>query len=257
MVLSTNIAETSITIPNCKYVIDTGKEKRVLYNPDSNISEMKEVWISHASAEQRKGRAGRVRSGVVYRLFTRAKFAAMERFTPPEMLRSPLDALCLQTLRMNLGSPAHVLAACVTPPEPSSVVRALDTLLEIQAVRRGRKGALELTPLGNHLADLPLDCRLGKMLIFGCLLRCVESVATIAAFLSQRSVFRAPLEKRDEMMARKRSFAYRWSDHLTLLRLYAAWSEAKRKREFCYENFINYESMLTVKSVGAWGAADA
>lgn len=95
------------------------------------------------------------------------------------------------------------------------------------------------------------------MLIFGCLLRCVESVATIAAFLSQRSVFRAPLEKRDEMMARKRSFAYRWSDHLTLLRLYAAWSEAKRKREFCYENFINYESMLTVKSVGAWGAADA
>ncbi|KAK8830723.1 hypothetical protein WA577_004450, partial [Blastocystis sp. JDR] len=116
VVLSTNIAETSITIPNCKYVIDTGKEKRVLYNPDSNISEMKEVWISHASAEQRKGRAGRVRSGVVYRLFTRAKFAAMERFTPPEMLRSPLDALCLQTLRMNLGSPAHVLAACVTPP---------------------------------------------------------------------------------------------------------------------------------------------
>ena len=131
--LSTNIAETSITIPNCKYVIDTGKEKRVLYNPDSNISEMKEVWISHASAEQRKGRAGRVRSGVVYRLFTRAKFAAMERFPPPEMLRSPLDALCLQTLRMNLGSPAHVLAACVTPPEPSSVARALDTLLEIQA----------------------------------------------------------------------------------------------------------------------------
>ena len=249
MVLSTNIAETSVTIPNCKFVIDMGKEKRVVYNPDSNISEMREVWISRASAEQRKGRAGRVRSGMVYRLFTRSKFAAMEDYTPPEMLRSPLDALCLQTLRMRLGAPSKVLAACVTPPEASSVERALLTLTEIQAVREV-KGALELTPLGNHLADLPVDCRIGKMLVFGCLLRCVDAVATIAAFLSQRSVFRAPLEKREEMMTRKRSFAYRWSDHLTLLRVYQGWCDAKRRRDFCRENFINYESMLTVHSVG-------
>ena len=172
-----------------------------------------------------------------------------EDYTPPEMLRSPLDALCLQTLRMRLGAPSKVLAACVTPPEASSVERALLTLTEIQAVREV-KGALELTPLGNHLADLPVDCRIGKMLVFGCLLRCVDAIATIAAFLSQRSVFRAPLEKREEMMTRKRSFAYRWSDHLTLLRVYQGWCDAKRRRDFCRENFINYESMLTVHSVG-------
>ena len=117
-----------------------------------------------------------------------------------------------------------------------------------------RTPAVALTPLGNHLADLPLDCRLGKMLIFGCLLRCVDAVATIAAFLSQRSVFRAPMEKRDEMMARKRRFVHRFSDHITLLRVFEEWRGAKNKREFCRQNFINFESMQTVALVGR-GAA--
>ena len=250
VVLSTNIAETSITIPDCTVVIDTGREKRVLFNSDSNITEMKEVWISRASAEQRRGRAGRVRNGTVYRLFTRAKFAAFEPYTPPEMVRSPLDALCLQTLRMGLGNPLTVLTACITPPSVESVQRALQTLQEIQAVQirsnNSGKKVYELTSLGNHIADLPLDCRMAKILIYGCLLRCVDAVATIASFLSQRTVFRAPLELRDEMTSRKRSFAHRLSDHLTLLRVYDAWKGSKNKREFCRTNFINYESMLTV-----------
>lgn len=248
IVLATNIAETSITIPNCKYVIDTGKEKRVCYNADSHISEMKEVWVSKASAEQRKGRAGRVQDGIVYRLYTRSKFARLEDYTPPEMLRSPLDGICLQVLRMNLGNPDRVLLSCITPPSTTTIQSALDTLEEIQAIHK-KDDKIELSPLGYHLADLPLDCRLGKILIFACLLRCVESVVTITAFLSQRSVFRAPLEKRDEMMTRKRMFSYRLSDHLTLLRLFKDYSIAKNKRQFCYENFVNYESMLTITSV--------
>ena len=247
VVLSTNIAETSITIPDCTVVIDTGREKRVLFNSDSNITEMKEVWISRASAEQRRGR---VRNGTVYRLYTRAKFASFECYTPPEMVRSPLDALCLPTLRMRLGNPLRVLTACITPPSTESIQRALQTLQEIQAVqvRHDNRGndVYELTSLGNHIADLPLDCRMAKMLIYGCLLRCVDAVATIAAFLSQRTVFRAPLELRDEMTSRKRLFAHRLSDHLTLLRVYDAWKGSKNKREFCRSNFINYESMLTV-----------
>lgn len=246
--MATNIAETSITIPNCKYVIDTGKEKRVCYNSESHISEMKEVWISRASAEQRKGRAGRVQNGLVYRLYTRKKFAKLEDYTPPEMLRSPLDGICLQVLRMKLGNPDKVLPLCITPPSPANVQSALDILQEIQAIRYNQD-TIELTSLGYHLADLPVDCRLGKILLFSCLLHCVESVVTITAFLSQRSVFRAPLEKRDEMMARKRLFSYRLSDHLTLLRLYKDYRNAPNKRQFCYENFVNYESMMTIHSV--------
>lgn len=246
--LSTNIAETSITIPNCKYVIDTGKEKRVIYNTESHISEMKEVWISKASAEQRKGRAGRVQEGLVYRLYTRKKYNKMEDHTPPEMLRSPLDGVCLQVLRMKLGNPDRVLSQCITPPSTSNIQSALETLREIQAIQTHQE-TVELTSLGYHLADLPLDCRLSKMLLYACLLHCVENVATITAFLSQRSVFRAPLEKRDEMMARKRLFSHRHSDHLTLLRLYRDYCAASNKRQFCYENFINYESMLTIHTV--------
>ena len=170
VVLSTNIAETSLTIPDCTVVIDTGREKRVVFNPDSNITEMKEVWVSFASAEQRKGRAGRVQKGTVYRLYTRDKCKAFEAFTPPEMQRSALDALCLQTLRMGLGNPQEVLAACISPPAAESVERALQTLQEIQAVRveavnsRGKpiSPLFKLTPLGNHIADLPLDCRMAK-----------------------------------------------------------------------------------------------
>ena len=247
--LATNIAETSLTIPHCKYVIDVGKEKRVCYNSASHISEMKEVWISKASAEQRKGRAGRVQDGIVYRLYTRTKYHQFESYTPPEMLRSPLDGICLQVLRMNLGHPVQVLSSCITPPLEKNVQSALDTLQEIQAIHYHHQ-SVQLTSLGNHLADLPVDCRLGKILLYACLLHCVESVVTITAFLSQRSVFRAPFEKRDEMMQHKRLFSYRWSDHLSLLRLYNDFCNAKNRREFCYEHFINYESMLTVESVG-------
>ena len=210
---------------------------------------MKEVWVSKASAEQRKGRAGRVQNGIVYRLYTREIFARMEDYTPPEMLRSPLDGLCLQVLRMQIGNPDQVLLECITPPEKANIQHALSILHEIDAIHTSSNNHIQLTSLGNHLADLPVDCRLGKMLIIACLLHCVESVVTIASFLSQRSVFRAPLEKRDEMMSHKRLFSYRFSDHLSLVRLYKDFSTAPNKREFCREHFINYESMLTVTSV--------
>lgn len=246
--LATNIAETSITLPNCSIVIDTGREKRVLFNPATNISEMKEVWVSWAAAEQRKGRAGRVCAGTVFRLFTRSRLQAMDRFTPPEMLTSPLEALCLQVLSMRLGAPGAVLAACITPPAEGGVRRALETLREIQAIE-WKEGGDELLPLGRHLAMLPMDCRLGKLVIFGCLLHCVEAAVVIAAFLSQRTVFRAPVDKREEMMAKKQQFAHRESDHITLLRVYAAWKKAQDKRDFCHSNFINFESMMTVESV--------
>ena len=95
---------------------------------------MKEVWISKASAEQRKGRAGRVQDGIVYRLYTRTKYHQFESYTPPEMLRSPLDGICLQVLRMNLGHPVQVLSSCITPPLEKNVQSALDTLQEIQAI---------------------------------------------------------------------------------------------------------------------------
>merc|ERR1711965_1164822 len=134
------------------------------------------------------------------------------------MLRVPLHELCLQIKLLDLGAIEPFLARALEPPAPHAVREAVQTLSELQAL----EGTEEvLTPLGHHLATLPVDVRIGKMLIFGCMLRCLHPVLVIAAALSLRNPFLEPLDKRDDARAARRRFAADTrSDHLALLRVY-------------------------------------
>ena len=150
-------------------------------------------------------------------MYPRATAEAMAPFQPPEMLRVPLHELCLQIKLLNLGEIEGFLAKALEPPAPDRVREGVATLAELQALDK----AEILTPLGHHLATLPVDVRIGKMLLFGVMLRCLHPVLVIAAGLSLRSPFLEPFDKREPAKLARRAFAGNTrSDHLALLRAY-------------------------------------
>eukprot|EP00003_Mantamonas_plastica_P033030 TRINITY_DN9268_c0_g1_i1.p1 TRINITY_DN9268_c0_g1~~TRINITY_DN9268_c0_g1_i1.p1 ORF type:complete len:266 (-),score=105.39 TRINITY_DN9268_c0_g1_i1:325-1122(-) len=165
----------------------------------------------------------------------------------PEIMRVPLEQLCLQILSMDLGSPKEFLGKALQPPEKSSIQAAMDTLSGIQAVNNDGL----ITPLGSHLAQLPVDVRCGKMILYGVMFGCVEPICVIAAQLSVKSPFLAPLEKRKEANKAKLEFtdADERSDHLTFYRAYRAWLDAERDGsgyQFCRDSFLSRNTMLTI-----------
>jgi ATP-dependent RNA helicase DHX57 len=180
------------------------------------MSVLADAWVSRAAAKQRRGRAGRVSPGARFALFSRAQFARMSDHQPPEMLRTPLQQLCLNVKAMAPGVGVETtLCAAPTPPPRDAVRAALDELMALRAldVRRdsatsaSSDGAVSsdaekhpnnpetLTPLGKHLAHMPVDARVGKMLLFGALLGCLDPILTIAAAMSGRQLFVSPKDK--------------------------------------------------------------
>ena len=194
VVLATNIAETSITIDDVVFVIDSGKAKLNKYDPNKRMSSLVESWISRANAKQRKGRAGRVQAGHCFRLYTRQHHdEKMQDFEAPEMLRAPVESLVLQIKTMRLrghGAVRDVFGRALQPPTDNAVDSALNTLDEIAALDEDER----LTPLGTHLAALPVDVRVGKMMLFGAIFGCLEPVLIIAAAISHKSPFVAPID---------------------------------------------------------------
>ena len=166
IVVSTNIAETSITIDDVVYVVDSGRVKEMQYDALTTPC-LVETWTSRASAKQRQGRAGRVRNGFCFRMFPRRFHdARMAEHQEPEIRRVPLERLCLQISLLGLGDVRAFLARAIDPPDRAAVDGAIQLLQELQALDPG----MALTPLGHHLARLPVDVRVGKMLVFGCVL---------------------------------------------------------------------------------------
>jgi len=250
IIISTNIAETSITIDDVVYVVDSGKVKENGYDPSTRMLQLKEQWISRASAKQRRGRAGRVQPGQCYRLYSRRYhdevFAERQE---AEIKRVPLEGLCLQIqLQRMSGGISGFLSRALEPPESNAVDVAVKTLK--------RLGALDdrdnLTPLGAHLANLPVDVRVGKMLLYGCVLGCLDPTLTIAAVLGSRSPFLSPLEMREEADEAKMQFSDNdFSDHLTILNAYNAWREAKNngknfEKDFCRDNFLSMKGLYGI-----------
>ncbi|KAM3367501.1 hypothetical protein ACQJBY_016223 [Aegilops geniculata] len=159
VILATDIAETSITIDDVVYVVDTGKHKENRYNPQKKMSSIVEDWISRANAKQRRGRAGRVRPGLCFCLYTHHRFEKLMRpFQVPEMLRMPLTELCLQIKSLHLGDIKSFLLKAVEPPKEEAISSAIDLLFKVGAF----EGHEELSPLGYHLAKLPVDVLIGK-----------------------------------------------------------------------------------------------
>ncbi|MQL71690.1 hypothetical protein Taro_003989 [Colocasia esculenta] len=203
IVLATNIAESSITIDDVIYVIDCGKAKETSYDALNKLACLLPSWISKASAHQRRGRAGRVQPGVCYRLYPKILHDAMPQYQLPEILRTPLQELCLNIKSLQLGAVASFLEKALQPPDPLSVRNAIELLKTIGALDEQE----ELTPLGRHLCTLPLDPNIGKMLLMGSVFQCLDPALTIAAALAHRDPFVLPINRKEEADAAKRSFA--------------------------------------------------
>ncbi|KAI3695788.1 hypothetical protein L1987_78789 [Smallanthus sonchifolius] len=249
IVLATNMAEASITINDVVFVVDCGKAKETTYDALNNTPCLLPSWISQASARQRRGRAGRVQPGECYHLYPRCVYQAFSEYQLPELLRTPLNSLCLQIKSLQVGSIGEFLSAALQPPEPLAVKNAVEFLKMIGALDENEN----LTHLGEYLAMLPLDPKLGKMLIMGAFFRCFDPILTIVAGLSVRDPFLLPHEKKDQASTAKSRFSAKdYSDHMALVRAYEGWKEAEREGcayEYCWRNFLSAQTLQAIHSL--------
>ncbi|KAI0778819.1 P-loop containing nucleoside triphosphate hydrolase protein [Trametes elegans] len=251
IVVSTNVAETSVTIDDIIYVIDGGKVKETHYDAEAGLTKLTEQWITRAAARQRRGRAGRTQPGVCYKLYTRGHEKRMEPFPIPEIKRVPLESIAL-TLKVVHNDVKSFLSRAIDPPDVSAVDKALEVLEELAAT--GPDG--ELTALGRHMAMLPVDLRLGKMLILGTIFRCLDPILTIVACLSSKPLFVSPMDKREEANRARAKFATGNSDLLTDANAYEECISMRSKgastsaiRAFCDQNFISPSTVRDVTSL--------
>lgn len=184
IILSTNIAETSITIDDVVYVIDSGKVKEKSFDAMSGVCTLRSNWISQACAKQRKGRAGRCQNGICFRLFSSVRFESMQPYQTPEILRLPLQELCLYTKHLAPGNTpiAEFLDRAIEPPSNAVTRNAVQLLKTIDALDPWE----DLTELGAHLLDLPVEPRLGKMLLYAVVLKCLDPILTIVCSLAYK-----------------------------------------------------------------------
>ncbi|KAH8274879.1 hypothetical protein KR044_002300 [Drosophila immigrans] len=224
-IVSTNIAETSLTVDGVRFVIDSGKVKEMSYDTSCKGQRLKEFWVSQSSSEQRKGRAGRTGPGVCFRLYTQKQFDTFEAYPTPEIYRVPLDTMLLQMVAM--GLPDVRAFPFIEPPESERIEQTILALKQHGALSADEK----ITPLGSSLANLPVELSIGKMLLMGCVFPDVEQLLTLAAMLSVQN----PLTTRaynDPRCDRERQpLESDQGDLFTLLRAFCHWLQLKLGRE--------------------------
>ncbi|KAJ4756161.1 RNA helicase family protein [Rhynchospora pubera] len=249
IVLATNMAEASITINDIVFVVDCGKAKETTYDALNNTPCLLPSWISKASARQRRGRAGRVQPGECYHLYPRCVYEAFNEYQLPELLRTPLNSLCLQIKSLQLDSIGKFLCAALQPPEPLAVQNAVDFLKMIGALDENEN----LTNLGKYLSMLPVDPKLGKMLIMGAVFRCLDPILTVVSGLSVRDPFLLPQDKKDLAGTAKSRFSAKdYSDHMALVRAYEGWKDAEREGsayEYCWRNFLSAQTLQAIHTL--------
>ncbi|KAL9618189.1 MAG: hypothetical protein Q9160_007085 [Pyrenula sp. 1 TL-2023] len=223
IVLSTNIAETGITIPDITTVIDSGKERVFRFDERRQLSKLTESFISKASSKQRQGRAARVRPGLALKLYTRDRYERlMPDQTAPEMLRLSLQDPALKIKLYDIGGIEETLANALTPPTTKNIRRAVDALREAKALTTSE----ELTPLGRQLARLPLDIWLGKIIVTGIAFRCLDCATTVAAILTSKSPFISLERTNAAVNSARETFNRGDSDLLLTYNAYLAWKRA-------------------------------
>jgi ATP-dependent RNA helicase DHX57 len=250
VIAATNVAETSITIEDIVAVIDTGRVKETSYDPKDNVVRLQEVWASQAACKQRRGRAGRVRAGTCYKLFTRTAEANMAARPDPEIRRVPLEQLCLSVLAMRgVQDAASFLSNTLTPPESVAVEGALDLLHRIGALDNQR-----LTALGRYLSMIPADLRCAKLMVYGSIFGCMDACVTMAAILTVKSPFVSPRDRRDEAAAARAAFSRGDGDLITDLSAYQQWAELARTQGYrqtqswCSDNFLSHQTLRDISS---------
>jgi ATP-dependent helicase HrpA len=239
VVLATNVAETSLTVPGIRYVVDPGTARISRYSHRSKVQRLPIEPISQASANQRKGRCGRTSDGICIRLYSSEDFATRPEFTDPEILRTNLASVILQMTSLRLGDVAAF--PFIDPPERRSVKAGVDLLVELGALDGGR-----LTPLGRRLAQVPVDPRLGRMLLEAARRDCAREVLVIVAALSIQDPRERPSDKQEAADEQHRRFADKGSDFLTWLNLWRHLHELQAElssnqfRRRCRAEFLNY-----------------
>lgn len=243
IIIATNVAESSLTVPGIRYVIDSGTARISRYSPRSKTQRLPIEPVSQASADQRAGRCGRLGPGVCIRLYDQADYDARDRFTSPEILRSNLASVILQTKALKLGEVETF--PFLDPPKPAAIRDGRETLIELGALDE----AGELTELGQKLARMPVDPRIGRMILAANDEGCLAEVLIIAAVLEIRDPRERPVEKpqaADEAHAR---FAEGDSDFFAYLKIWDFYHELKEKlsrgqlQKACRQNFLSSNRM--------------
>ncbi|EEY59873.1 ATP-dependent RNA helicase, putative [Phytophthora infestans T30-4] len=236
VVVATNVAETSLTIPGVKYVVDAGRTKERVFDLANGISSFKVQWISKASADQRAGRAGRTGPGHCYRLYSSAVYdTEFQKFSSPEILCQPIDDLVLQMKAMGIHNVSQF--PFPTPPDRLAVKNALATLVNLGAVSPGDDEAI--TGLGRALVKFPVAARFAKMLLLAQKLEVVEYTIAIVAGLSGHSPFIHALDQ----MRKHAQWIDQESDVLSLLRAAGAYAYTGGSSQFCKDNHLHEKTM--------------
>ena len=244
IVLATNVAESSLTVPRIRFVIDTGTARISHYSPRSKVQRLPIQAISRASADQRAGRCGRVGPGVCVRLYSSEDFAARPQFTTPEIRRTNLASVILQTLSMKLGNIDEF--PFLDPPRPESIRDGFKTLFELNAVDSHRR----LTNSGKQLSRLPVDPRIGRMLFAADQENCLTEILIIASGLEIQDPRVRPAEKKKSADAAHEKFVHDKSDFLTLLNVWDFFHQLKSElsksklRLACEKNFLSYSLLI-------------
>jgi len=239
VILATNVAETSVTIPGIVYVVDTGLARLSRYDGRSGITRLQVEGISQASADQRKGRCGRVRAGVCVRLYDEASFASRQAFTDPEIKRTGLAGVILRMKSLGLGDVEAF--PFLDAPQPKAITEGYRVLEELGAIDDRR----QLTKVGEQLARFPVDPRIGRMILAGADQRCLREVLIVAAALNVQDPRERPREQRQKADDLHRRFADERSDFMSLLRLWDFVRDAEKKgssnlRRVCRDGFLSW-----------------
>lgn len=246
VVLSTNVAETSVTVPGIVYVVDTGMARISRYSYRSKVQRLPIEPVSQASANQRKGRCGRVSAGVCYRLYSEEDFSLRDEFTQPEVLRTNLAQVILQMISLRLGEINDF--PFIDMPDNRFINDGYKLLFELGAIEL-KHGQYALTHTGKQMAKLPIDPKLGRMLIAGSEYNSLDEVQTIASFLSIQDPRERPYDKRGTADEKHAQWADENSDFLSITQLWFHYNEQKEKlsnkqlRNWCKQNFLSYLRM--------------
>lgn len=263
IIVATNVAETSITIPGIKYVIDSGLARISRYSPRTRTTSLPVLPVSRSSADQRQGRCGRVENGVCLRLFAEDDFQSRPQYTAPEILRANLAEVILRMISLKLGDIAEF--PFIDRPDLKSIKDGFNLLFELGAIAkrqraedRGRKtnDGVVLTEKGRIMARIPLDPRLSRMLIEAKKEGCIPEIAVIAAALSIQDPRERPAEKTREADRMHAVFDDPGSDFITLLNIWHRYHDQRQKvksnnqmKRFCREHFISFKRIREWKDV--------
>lgn len=257
IIISTNIAESSITIPNIDFVIDYCLIKHLEADTSSNLTQLKMVWASKVNLKQREGRVGRTKHGQVVRMIFEKHFEKMPDEAPAEMQRTSLETVVLKAKQLKMGKPIDILGLALNPPTRCSIVDAVLVLKELGALTRFSNGEFnfedgDMTFAGEIMSKLPVDVRLSKLILLGYIFNVLKEMIIISAGLSVRSIFKQCFVKTMEAFEIKFKFGSGSSDVLAILNVYKEWIKLKdnkfEQKNFEIQNKLDSRNLRDMKA---------